>query len=149
MIDTILNAALTALSEADIDAVRSFPEAALDETKPLVCVSVKSLRLSSCGCGDYIGISGTDGNVTDLYGSKAEFCLSFDVYSYSSDAAAIVGKLYEAIMYAGKMSIKGFESEDTKYDPDSNMFVTHCEIKALSLLVRYESNMRQIFAPEV
>ena len=61
MFDTITDSIASALSGNGINAVTKFPVSKLDRTQTLVCVSIKSARITASGLGNYIGLCGIRG----------------------------------------------------------------------------------------
>lgn len=145
MLDAIVNALVTAICAENINATAKYPATPLDPEESCVCVSLKSVKLTASGCGDYIGIGTADGSVTDMYGSRAEFCAALDIYSPTPDVGEIKNSIYLALYGVSSMDLKSFESTDTVFDTKSGMFLCRCEAKAAACLVRYTSNMRPVY----
>ena len=145
MLDAIVNALITGLCAEGINAAAKYPAAPLEPGESLVCVSLKSAKLTASGCGDYIGIGTVDGLVKDMYGSRAEFCAALDIYSPTPDVGQIKNDTYLSLCDISSVKLTSFTSDDCVFDAKSGMFLCHCEAKATACLVRYTANMRPVY----
>ena len=57
MFNTVIQHIISFLTESGINAVMAFPETVINKSKAVVCVSMRSAKVTACGCGNYIGIS--------------------------------------------------------------------------------------------
>lgn len=57
MFSTVIENIISFLTESGINAVMAFPETVIDKSKATVCASMRSAKITACGCGNYIGIS--------------------------------------------------------------------------------------------
>lgn len=142
MFKSVTDSIVQTLAGEGINAVAEFPPSRLDEGAAAVCVSLKSARISASGFGNYIGLGSSDGDVRELYGSKAELIIALDIYSPAAAAAAEAGCAEQAGLVSEKirgvpgLSITEFELGAVDYDPDSEMLRSRCTAKARALLVR-------------
>nr|DAG12559.1 MAG TPA: hypothetical protein [Caudoviricetes sp.] len=142
MFEFIPESIVGALAAANINAVTKFPASKLDRTAAVVCVSLRSARVSASGCGNYIGLCTQNGAIKEMYGSKAELVISLDIYSPADPdstepgCAEYAGLVREAIMSIQGLSITEFEFGDVYYDTDGEMFRSNCTAKAKAFLVR-------------
>ena len=142
MFELIPESIVGALTAANINAVTKFPASGLDRTAAVVCVSLKSARMSASGCGNHIGLCTENGVVKEMYGSKAELVISLDIYSPAdpdSDeprCAEYAGLVREEMRSIQGLSVTEFEFGEVNYDSDSEMFRSSCTAKAKAFLVR-------------
>lgn len=80
MIQTVLDAVLSALRDAGLHAVAQYPAAPFDKTAPTVCVGVRSEVLETPGFGQYLGKEVRKGVPVELYGVKARLTVLLDLY---------------------------------------------------------------------
>ncbi len=131
-----------AIEDADIKAVTKFPPAKLNRAEPVVCVSIKSARISASGCGNYIGLYTQEGQLCEMYGSKAELVISLEIYAPADPNTNEHGCEHYADLVRGilfeypKLSVTSFEFGEVHYDTESEMFRCDCTAKAKAVLVR-------------
>ena len=143
MFKAVLDSVIGILTAAGIDACAKYPETKLDRESPLVCVSLKSGRLTSSGCGNYIGICEREGTVTELYGCRAELCFSVELYSPAEPGFGAEGcmELFDSIAALmgtcpQGLKIRGFDCGEAVFDTESRMFRSICELKCGAYLLR-------------
>ena len=143
MFETVTNAIVGILDQADIPACVKYPETKIDRDSTLVCVSPVSGLLRSSGFGSYIGICDDGENVTELYGSRAEMKFSLELYSPAKpdfgaagcirlfdSIAALMGSCPEGI------KLRSFEFGAAEFDTDSKMFRSKCTLDCSAYLLR-------------
>ena len=132
MFELIPESIVEALTAANINAVTKFPVSKLDRTAAVVCVSLKSARISASGCGNYIGLCTENGAVKEMYGSKAELVISLEIFSPADPSsgepgcAEYAGLVREEIRSIQGLNVTEFEFGDVYYDADSEMFRSDC-----------------------
>lgn len=142
MFELIPESIAEALTDANINAVTAFPASKLGREETVVCVSLKSARMSASGCGNYIGLCTEDGVVKEMYGSKAELVISLEIFSPAAPltgkprCAEYAGLVSERLRSIGGLSVTEFEFGGVHYDPDCEMFRSDCSAKATAFLVR-------------
>lgn len=91
MLETVLEAVVSALQEGGLKALREFPDQKADlGTETLVAVGLESCKFLGAGLGEYLGTSvKEDGNETELFGKRLELRLRLEVFSpYSKKSGA-------------------------------------------------------------
>lgn len=142
MFDAITDGIVSALSANGINAVAKFPPTKLDRTQTLVCVSIKSARITASGLGNYIGLCTQNGAVKEMYGSRAELVIAADVYSPFDKNSSEPGCTEYAALVEDKirsvqgLSVTEFVLGDIRYDTAAEMFHSACTVKAGAYLVR-------------
>lgn len=96
MTQAVLNAVLSALTDAGLRAVPQYPGLALDKRTPTVCVGVRSQTLAAPGFGSYLGKQELDGVLTERYGVKADMTVLLDLYLPPEQAGDCQG-LFSAV----------------------------------------------------
>lgn len=141
MFKSVTEGIVQELAAENINALTKFPPCKLERTAA-VCVSIKSARVSASGFGNYIGLGSSDGNIREMYGSKAELVIALDIYSpvkadsAGPDCAEYAGLVNEKIRSISGLSVTEFEFGGIDYDDDSEMFRSRCTAKARAILVR-------------
>lgn len=128
MFDAITEAVISALCQAGINAVAEYPAEPLDTDDAIVCVSLKSVKLSCAGAGNYIGIYEEEHGFREMYGAKAAMTLCACVYSPTPDCGELKSEVIEVVSGMESLSIKAVNVGRTEYDRESAMF--RCEICA-------------------
>ena len=142
MFDTITDSIASALSGNGINAVTKFPVSKLNRAETLVCVSIKSARITASGLGNYIGLCTQNGTVKEMYGSMAELQIAADIYSpFDEDSSEPGCAKYAALVEDKIRSVQGlsvteFNFGDIRYDTAAEMFHSACTVKAGAYLVR-------------
>lgn len=139
MLEAIADGIVQALDSVGIKAVSAFSAAELDTSEPFVCVGLDSVRLSSSGLGNYIGVCTEDGVVREMYGERAELTLILDVYaraSESEDCSRLADLTRCALYGAEGISVTEFSFGAVGYDGGSRMLRSRCTARASAYLVR-------------
>ncbi len=139
MLEAIAAGIVQTLESAGIKAVSAFPAAELDTSEPFVCVGLNSVRLSSSGLGNYIGVCTEDGTVREMYGERAELTLALDVYAKAgeSEGCSKLADLSRCALYGAEgISVTEFSFGEVCYDGGSRMLLSRCTAKASAYLVR-------------
>ena len=148
MLDEVLDAVCAELTRRGVNTVREYPDTELCDSESKVCVSLKSARITSAGCGGYIGKITDDDMVLEAYGSKAELDISLDIYSPQADMEAFRGTVYNAFVGVPSLSIRGFEAGDSVYDKASGMFCSKNTAHCLACLVTGTANLFPVYTLE-
>ena len=143
MFETVTNAIVDMLTQADIPACVRYPETKIDRGSELVCVSPASGRLCSSGFGSYIGICDDGENVTELYGSRAEMKYALELYSPAEPDFGAAGcvRLFDSIAsLMGScpegIKLRSFDFGAAEFDADSRMFRSRCTLECTAFLLR-------------
>lgn len=91
MLETVLEAVVSALQEEGLKALREFPDQRADlGAETLVTVGLESCKFLGAGLGEYLGTSvKEDGNEAELFGKRLELRLRLEVFSpYSKKGGA-------------------------------------------------------------
>ena len=139
MLEAIAAGIAEALNSAGIKAVAAFNANELDAAAPFVCVGLKSVKLTSSGLGNYIGVCTEDGQVKEMYGEKAELNLALDVYSPAAETekcSEFADAVRCALYGVDGVSAAEFSFGGIKYDADSRMLLASCSAKVCAYLVR-------------
>ena len=150
MLESFENGMIAFLQGKGIPAVHSFPAMMLDSRKAAVCVSIKNARITASGLGNYIGIAEENGEIKELYGSKAEMELELKAYSPPVPERVSSLKMLEevfAAFYDNGTSIRESSVSEEHWDSDSGMFRCDCRLAISTLLVR-EMLDRELGDPE-
>lgn len=152
MFKAILASVIELLKQAGINAVESFPDRYLDRSERLVAVSLLGARLSSSGCGDYIGLCGENGDVRELYGSRAQLKFELGIYSPAipGEGAVICTETLDGIISAVSGSSKGLKIRSidcgqTQLDNKSGMLLCRCTLECSAYLTREKSADGEMF----
>lgn len=151
MVEAVLTAVTSALTDAGLNAQRQFPDAALCRgSGALVCVGVKQSRLLSAGCGEYLGRRTVDGAPREVYGWRLEGVLALDIYSPEGSGPALCQSCFEALSSALAVLPSGLRQRElrcgeTVWDESTGMFLCRCELSVLALLTREESAEDGVF----
>lgn len=143
MFETVLSSVVSILRNAGINACVKYPETKTDRDSELVCVSLRSGKLSSSGCGNYIGICEDGGTVRELYGSRAELVFSLELYSparpgFGPGACVRLFDRIAALMGTAPQGLKlrALSCGEALFDTESRMFCSVCELKCGAYLLR-------------
>lgn len=138
MLNDISAALAERLRSAGINAVADFSGGTLDPGEPIVSVGIKSALLSSAGIGNYIGICTESGEVTEMYGEKADIVFSVDVYSPKDDDRGMeyIEAVRRALYKADGLTVRELKLGQTQYDGKSRMLVLRCDVASKACLVR-------------
>lgn len=142
MFDAITGAVISALCGAGINAAAEYPAEPLDTENAIACVSLKSVKLSCSGAGNYIGIYEEEHGFREMYGAKAAVTVCVCIYSPAADCDGLKSEVVRTLSAMDSMSIKAVNVGRTEYDRESSMF--RCEICADALL----SLVRDLREPE-
>ena len=136
MFDSIIDSMAAALTAQGINAVRRFPADKLDSDAPVVCLGIKAAQLTASGFGNYIGLCRENGEIKEMYGSRAELMLSLEIFSPIPDCNAFLTELYKQLGGIESLSVKSFETGEVSFDARSGMFRCECLAKGSACLVR-------------
>lgn len=143
MFETIVCAVIEKLKGAGINAAARFPAERLDRSCPLVAVSLHSAKLQSAGCGSYIGICQSGGELKELYGSRARLTLELEVYEPATSGHGADGctKTLDKIISAvtdgcSGLKLRTVECGQTEFDAESGMFLCRCTMELSAYLTR-------------
>ena len=142
MFDTVIDSVIAALTAENIPAVRKFPADILDRDSAAVAVGLKSGCVSASGYGDYLGILEQGGELTELYGSKAELCLSIEIFTPAADGHAeeecteLLGDICACIGGLAGVKLRSFEGNAPAYDEETEMFRCESVLTVMAYLVR-------------
>lgn len=136
MFDSIIDSMAAALTAQGINAVRRFPADKLDSDAPVVCLGIKAAQLTASGLGNYIGLCRENGEIKEMYGSRAELMLSLEIFSPIPDCNAFLTELYKQLGGIESLSVKSFETGEVSFDSRSGMFRCECLAKGGACLVR-------------
>ena len=150
MLSSFEDSMLALLQSSGIPAVHSYPAQRLDSRAPVVCLGVKSARITASGLGNYIGIAEENGEIKEMYGSMADMELALRAYSPPvPDRVSALSMLEDvfAALYENGTSIRESTVSEEHWDSDSGMFRCDCQLKIRLLLVR-ELLDRELGEPE-
>lgn len=143
MLEAVLDSVVGILTSAEINACIKYPETKIDRDIPIVCVSLRSGRISASGCGNYIGICDTGGTVKELYGSRAELCFALEMYSPAMPDYGAAGcvRLFDSVAAVldtcpEGLKLRSFDYGEAEFDTESKMFRSLCELKCSAFLLR-------------
>ena len=136
MFDSIIDSIVEALTAQGLYAVRRFPADKLDSEAPLVCIGIKAAQLTASGLGNYIGLCRENGEIMEMYGSRAELTLSLEIFSPTPDCNAFIAKLIKQLGSVEALSVKSFDAGEVSFDSRSGMFRCECIAKGGACLVR-------------
>lgn len=149
MFNTVIQHIISFLTESGINAVMAFPETVIDKSKAVVCVSMRSAKITACGCGNYIGISLENGVVKEMLGSHGELKIGLNIYSPKPNCESLKENVFLSLGDMDTLTIKGFETGEVQYDAQSEMYRCECTVEASANLVRSLSAPNAAFALEV
>lgn len=149
MFYTVIQHIISFLTESGINAVMAFPETVIDKSKAVVCVSMRSARITACGCGNYIGIGFENGVVKEMLGSHGELRIGLSIYSPSPNCESLKENVFLSLGDMDTLTIKGYEIGEVKYDAQSEMYRCECTVEASANLVRSLDAPNAAFALEV
>lgn len=149
MFNTVIQHIISFFTESGINAVMAFPETVIDKSKAVVCVSMRSAKVTACGCGNYIGISLENGVVKEMLGSHGELKIGLDIYSPKPNCESLKENVFLSLGDMDTLTIKGFETGEVQYDAQSEMYRCECTVEASANLVRSLSAPNAAFALEV
>lgn len=136
MFDSIIDSIAAALTAQGINAVRRFPADKLDGDTPIVCLGIKAAQLTASGLGNYIGLCRENGEIKEMYGSRAELTLSLEIFSPVPDCNDFLTELVRQLGSVESLSVKNFDSGEISFDARSGMFRCECFAKGSACLVR-------------
>jgi hypothetical protein len=143
MLDAVLDAVVSALTAAGVNAVRQFEPSEAGRDCAVVCVGLKSNRLVSAGAGDYMGEKTEGGVVSEVYGFRMEPVIALDIYSPDDGVSGAQGCLSvaEAISAALEDFPSGIKSRaliygETRFDGATEMFHLPAELCCAAFLTR-------------
>ena len=136
MFDSIIDSIVDALTAQGLNAVRRFPADKLDSDAPIVCVGIKAAQLTASGLGNYIGLCRENGEIMEMYGSRAELTLSLEVFSPTPDCNDFIAELVRQLESVQSLSVKSFDAGEVSFDARSGMFRCECIAKGCACLVR-------------
>lgn len=152
MFKAILASVTELLKQAGINAAQSFPAKYLDRSETLVTVSLLSAKLSSSGCGNYIGICGSGADYRELYGSRAKLKFELGIYSPAipgdgaDDCTEVLDEIISALSgEAGGMKIRSIDCGQTQPDSKSGMLLCRCTVECSAYLTREVSGDGTVF----
>lgn len=136
MLDGIVDSIVSALTAEGINAVRKYPADKLDCDKPIVCAALKAVEITASGLGNYIGLCREDGEIKEMYGSRAELELSLEIFCPTPDCNAFAAELVKKLASIEALSVKSFNAGKVSFDARSGMFRCECIAKGSACLVR-------------
>ncbi len=136
MFEAIIDSVISALTAKEINAVRKYPADKLEREAPIVCVSLKTIEITASGLGNYIGLCRENGEIMEMYGSRAELTLSLEIYNPTPDVNAFRSELVRQLGSVEALSIKSFSAGEVSFDTKSGMFRCECAAKGCACLVR-------------
>ena len=136
MFDGIIDSIVSALTAERINAVRKFPADKLERDNPIVCAALKTIEITASGLGNYIGLCRENGEIKEMYGSRAELALSLEIFSPTPDCNVFLTQLIKKLGSVEALSIKSFDAGEVSFDTRSGMFRCECIAKGSACLVR-------------
>lgn len=149
MFNTVIQHIVSFLAESGINAVMAFPETVINKRKAVVCVSMRSAKITACGCGNYIGIGFENGILKEMLGSHGELRIGLDIYSPKPNCESLKENVFLSLGGMDTLTIKGFEVGEVQYDAQSEMYRCECTVDATANLVRSLDAPNAAFALEV
>ena len=147
MFDNVITSVVNWLLDANINAVKKYPETKLDRKKSTVSVSIKSALMTSSGAGNYLGIYDYGGTLCEVYGSRAEICFALDIYTPDNCTAEVFDDIANAVRsLPDGLKLKSLECVDTEFDANSGMFCLKCKLDCTAIMVRTENGEQSEFS---
>lgn len=148
MTDAVLTAITELLRSENINAVREYDAAAAGLDEGLVCVGIESCRLSSPGCGDYLGQLVRGGEVVERYGYRCEMTVLLDVFAPRAGACvecfdaigAALTELPQGIKY------RALVCGETVFDEVTDAFHSSCRLLCEAMLERSSTAQAGVFS---
>lgn len=141
MLNTVITAITTHLTSKSISAMRAYPAQSINRSSSYVVVSVSKGKFSPAGCGRYLGVYTNGGVSGEVFGNMAELEISMDIYAQTAAAALTTfDSVTESLAdIPSGIKIKSFETEDTRYDEASEMFLRRTVLCCTACIV-YEAD---------
>lgn len=138
MYDAILEALVSALTAAGLNAMRQYPEARAGGPYPAVCVGLKSGKLLSAGAGDYLGQRDEGGAVRAVYGYRTEAVAALDLYAPEAAGclAGFSGVSGAAVEFPAGLRTRALVCGETVFDGETGLFHCPAELHFFALLTR-------------
>lgn len=136
------------LIDDGINAVAAFPAIDFDKKKTVVCVSIRSARITACGCGNYIGLCLENGVIKEMFGSHGDLKIGLDIYSAKSDCENLKESVCDSLRSMNSLTVKSFEAGEVSFDGKSEMYCCKCTAEAEASLVRSVSEPTGVFRLE-
>lgn len=136
MFDGVIANIVATLSQNGVNAVRKYPSVILDRSKAVCCVSIRSARISSSGCGNYIGLCLENGQLKEMLGSKGELDIGLDIYSPTPRFEELKQQVCTCLAELASLNVRAFEVGEVSFDGESGMYRCECTANAVACLVR-------------
>lgn len=148
MLKSVIEAITQILIDDGINATAAFPMVPIEKDKAIVCVSIRSAKITASGCGNYIGLCLENGVIKEMFGSHGRLKLGFDIYSPLPDCENLKESVYDSLGSMTTLTIKGFEAGEMGFDAKSEMYLCKCTVEAEACLVRSTSEPEGVFELE-
>ena len=141
MLNDILDAVISAMTNVGINAVSKYPGAALDRSETTVAVSVKHGQLSGSGCGNYLGTRESGGEISELYGCRAELEIAMDIYTAAPPEEAektcldLLDELCTCVGEIDGVRLVSLSCGDVHFDAQTEMLRCDASLSLLAFLV--------------
>ena len=137
MLDTIIGALADVLTEGGVNAVREYPGTRpVRRDEPVVCVGVKSGRLTGSGMGEYIGTDKTDG--MEIYALRLELVISMDIFApvdFSGGCISVLEKISSLLpVFPAGIKPAAIVSGEVSPDFDTEMLRCNTELHCTASL---------------
>ena len=140
MLKSVVESITQTLINDGINAVAAFPVADFDKQKTVICVSIRSVKITSCGCGNYIGLCLENGVIKEMIG--------LDIYSPMPDCENLKENVCNSLGSMSSLKVKSFEASEVSFDGKSEMYYCKCTAEAEASLVRSLSEPAGVFKLE-
>lgn len=140
MLNVVVNTIVQHLELNDIYAVNKYAPGEILRDKATVCVSLKSAKITASGCGNYIGFSAESTEFKEMFGSKGELCIKFEIYGPLYVFDQLKADLCDCLAGMSLVNIRSFEAGEVSFDSKSELFRCECSANATVCLVRQISD---------
>lgn len=148
MLKSVVESITQTLINDGINAVAAFPVADFDKQKTVICVSIRSVKITSCGCGNYIGLCLENGVIKEMFGSHGCLKIGLDIYSPMPDCENLKENVCNSLGSMSSLKVKNFEASEVSFDGKSEMYYCKCTAEAEASLVRSLSEPAGVFKLE-
>ena len=137
MLDTIIGALADVLTQGGINAVQEYPGTRpVRRNEPVVCVGVKSGRLTGSGMGEYMGTDKTDGR--EIYALRLELVIGMDIFApvdYDGGCISVLEKISSLMpVFPSGIKPSAIVSGEVAPDYDTEMLRCNAELHCTASL---------------
>lgn len=99
------------------------------QTKPLVCVYLKSISINQSMLNDYLYSEQCDNNLNDVYGKKAKIRLGMSIYSKNANCDEIFTQVASLILVNNVVSANSINCLSMEYNSIKKVYELQAELE--------------------